>query len=297
MAKSDKSNSPDKSTFQPKTSFEDYLTNSFNIEIYKTLTEDEDWQGLFEPLQFFNLLYEQIHFVEQNKTKPVTVKNHLQSLELEKEQHWYLIYRMAVYYRDSEDKQLQICWGFINDIAIELENELFPHEETEPKPEAFNFKNDQEAASKIENLQDRLHFLKQRKKEYDQYNAEGLNWDLGDKSKQYQLEIDHVQDLIKSQQQAKGKPMFLLSNSKKGSKIDLIRILNALYELRLITKPDGQIPSKSEFMQAFGDFIGEDLKGYHSNLSQAFQNQPLEANLKVFNQMIETTKKAHHTSK
>lgn len=203
MAKSD---SPNKSAFQPKASFEDYLTNSFNIGIYKTLTEDEDWQGLFEPLQFFNLFYEKLDFVEQNKTRPVTVKNHLQSLELKKEQHWYLIDRMAVYYRGSEDNQLQICWGFIKDIAIELENELFPHEEIEPKPEPFNFKTDQQAANEIEDLQERLQFLKQRKKEYDQHQAEGLNWDFGDKSKQYQLEIDHVQDLIKSHQQGKGKP-------------------------------------------------------------------------------------------
>lgn len=206
MAKSDKSDSPNIGAFQPKKDFEDYLTNDFNMKAYRELTEDEDWKGTFKPLEFFNLFYEQVHFIEQHKTKPVTVKKHLESLNLNKKQHYYLTLLIRDYYWESEDKQLQLCLGFINGIVNELEFELYPPKETEPKPEPFDFKKDQEAANEIEDLQDRLLFLKQRKKEYDQYQAEGFNWDLGDKSKQYQLEIDHVQDLIKSQQQSKGKP-------------------------------------------------------------------------------------------
>jgi hypothetical protein len=88
-------------------------------------------------------------------------------------------------------------------------------------------------------------------------------------------------------------PKFQLSK-KKGAKIDLIRVLNALYELRLINDSDGQIPSKKIFFNAVGKFIGVELSNYHSNLSQALQNQPLEVNLKVFDEMMEITKKAHY---
>lgn len=95
---------------------------------------------------------------------------------------------------------------------------------------------------------------------------------------------------------AKAKPVFKLSD-KKGAKIDLIRVLNALYELRLFNKTDGQIPTKQEFIETMGEYLGVDLSKYHSNLSQALQNQPLEVNLKVFEEMKEATQNAHYQTK
>ena len=94
----------------------------------------------------------------------------------------------------------------------------------------------------------------------------------------------------------KAKPIFKLSD-KKGAKTDLIRVLNALYELRLFNKTDGQIPTKQEFIETMGEYLGVDLSKYHSNLSQALQNQPLEVNLKVFEEMKEATQKAHYQTK
>lgn len=94
----------------------------------------------------------------------------------------------------------------------------------------------------------------------------------------------------------KAKPVFKLSE-KKGAKTDLIRVLNALYELRLFNKTDGQIPTKQEFIETMGEYLGVDLSKYHSNLSQALQNQPLEVNLKVFEDMKEATQKAHYQTK
>lgn len=94
----------------------------------------------------------------------------------------------------------------------------------------------------------------------------------------------------------KAKPVFKLSE-KKGAKTDLIRVLNALYELRFFNKTDGQIPTKQEFIETMGEYLGVDLSKYHSNLSQALQNQPLEVNLKVFEEMKEATQKAHYQTK
>lgn len=94
----------------------------------------------------------------------------------------------------------------------------------------------------------------------------------------------------------KAKPVFKLSE-KKGAKTDLIRVLNALYELHLINKTDGQIPTKQEFIETMGEYLGVDLSNYHSNLSQALQNQSLEVNLKIFEDMKEATQKAHYQNK
>jgi len=112
-----------------------------------------------------------------------------------------------------------------------------------------------------------------------------------------ELEIEKLNELLKLETNTipKSKPVFKLSD-KKGAKTDLIRILSALYEIRLFTKTDGLIPTKQEFMETMGEYLGVDLSKYHSNLSQALQNQPLEVNLKVFEEMKEATQKAHYTN-
>lgn len=107
---------------------------------------------------------------------------------------------------------------------------------------------------------------------------------------------EYEQKLETTNTTPKAKPIFKLSD-KKGAKTDLIRVLNALYELRLFNKTDGQIPTKQEFIETMGEYLGVDLSKYHSNLSQALQNQPLEVNLKVFEEMKEATQKAHYQTK
>lgn len=107
---------------------------------------------------------------------------------------------------------------------------------------------------------------------------------------------EYIQKLEAHTTTPKAKPIFKLSD-KKGAKTDLIRVLNALYELRLFNKTDGQIPTKQEFIETMGEYLGVDLSKYHSNLSQALQNQPLEVNLKVFEEMKEATQKAHYQTK
>lgn len=115
-----------------------------------------------------------------------------------------------------------------------------------------------------------------------------------------EIKTHYIQSLISTIEKytttPKANPIFKLSD-KKGAKTDLIRVLNALYELRLFNKTDGQIPTKQEFIETMGEYLGIDLSKYHSNLSQALQNQPLEVNLKVFEEMKEATQKAHYQTK
>ncbi len=86
-------------------------------------------------------------------------------------------------------------------------------------------------------------------------------------------------------------------SSKKGAKVDVIRILNALYELKLIELKSGQVPSKELFMQRAGEFLGIDLSKYEVDLSQALNNASLEANLKVFEEMKSITQNKHYIVK
>jgi hypothetical protein len=50
-------------------------------------------------------------------------------------------------------------------------------------------------------------------------------------------------------------------------------------------------------METMGEYLGVDLKKYHSNLSQALMNQPLAVNLQVFEDMKNVTQKTHYQNK
>lgn len=298
-----------KVNFTPKTDIEEYLNNDFNLEIFEDLTENEDWQGTFEPLDFLNLLYEQFEIVNANKEKPLSVVKHLFGLKLEQTKLYYLLYYLKRHiYKHSgseyepKDKQLSICRGFIEKEYDKLEAELYPKTEPEPQPEKENKYDFQKVKQHIETLttvKDKILYLTEIKTDFLQ-NKSSWDLDLGTPfDRKCELEIKKLNEVLKLEAHTttpKAKPIFKLSD-KKGAKTDLIRVLNALYELRLFNKTDGQIPTKQEFIETMGEYLGVDLSKYHSNLSQALQNQPLEVNLKVFEEMKEATQKAHYQTK
>jgi len=298
-----------KVNFTPKTDIEEYLNNDFNLEIFEDLTENEDWQGTFEPLEFLNLLYEQFEIVNANKEKPLSVVKHLFGLKLEQTKLYYLLYYLKRHiYKHSgseyepKDKQLSICRGFIEKEYDKLEAELYPKTEPEPQPEKENKYDFQKVKQHIETLatvKDKILYLTEIKTDFLQ-NKSGWDLDIGTPfDRKCELEIKKLNEVLKLEAHTttpKAKPVFKLSE-KKGAKTDLIRVLNALYELRLFNKTDGQIPTKQEFIETMGEYLGVDLSKYHSNLSQALQNQPLEVNLKVFEEMKEATQKAHYQTK
>ena len=78
-------------------------------------------------------------------------------------------------------------------------------------------------------------------------------------------------------------------STKRGVRIDLIRILNAMYELKMIKDNNDQIPTKELFMKQSGEFFGNDFSNYDTDLSQAMNNSSVEANLKIFDELKSIT--------
>lgn len=75
---------------------------------------------------------------------------------------------------------------------------------------------------------------------------------------------------------------------RKGSKIDIIRILNVLYELGMFTGKDGESITKKEFMIAMGNAINVDLSRYDKDLSRALSDSTtLDKHLRIFNDMTQ----------
>jgi hypothetical protein len=123
--------------------------------------------------------------------------------------------------------------------------------------------------------------LIEKKAKYNQLGGLKLKGWGPDYADNCQTEIKKLEALAKLEQQGQTvKSPFRLSE-KKGAKTNLIRLLNALYELHLIELADGQRPTKAQFMQQVGGFLGVDMNRYEQTLSKALE-QPLETNLEVF---------------
>lgn len=283
-------------------------------------------KGFFEPLEFMNLLWEQYNFVNTNIQKPHTTITTLKALPLTVDQKHvlfgFILKWFGGYPVTNMDKQYDTTLRLI-------EKEFLSYKKQTPEKKfcqkdwvqysrlrqiegftndnlrgngqntAYDFVKVKEHLKTLTNIKEKIKFLAEIKTEYLQ-NKTGFEWDLGTPfDEQCELELRKLDKIFKLETVTVNpiaKPIFKLSE-KKGAKTDLIRILNALYELRLIDKMDGQTPTKQEFIQTMGDYLGIDLSKYHSSLSQALQNQPLEVNLKVFEDMKEAIKNAHFQTK
>lgn len=81
-------------------------------------------------------------------------------------------------------------------------------------------------------------------------------------------------------------PVYLVE--RRGAKIDIIRVLNTLYELGTFTGKNGKSISKKEFMISMGKAINVDLSNYDKDLSRALSDSTtFDKHMKIFNEMLQ----------
>ena len=223
-------------SYIPKKDLEEYMNTSLNVGIYETLTQHKDWKNIFEPLIFLNLLYKQFQVVEENKNKPIAIKEYLINAEVTEDQHYFLFHFLIILYIESinrninpKEQQLAICFQF-----------LYKEYETR---------------------------FQQR---------------VSDRKAVFKLAPS---PFSKPELENKNEALFRLSE-KSGARIDMIRILYTLHELKIIELSDGSLPSKTNFMNLFGEFLGTDFSNYNNGWSQAINNSKFESNVAVFRKMI-----------
>ena len=110
---------------------------------------------------------------------------------------------------------------------------------------------------------------------------------LGRCKMQLTREIEPLRERIMPQPAATGKsPVYL--TERTGVKIDIIRILNVLYEMGMFTGEGGRKISKKVFMIAMGQAMNMDLSGYDKDLSRSLSDSTkLEKHLRVFENMLQ----------
>ena len=282
-----------------------YLNGYPNISIYKDLTEGENL-GLWEPLDFFNQLYEQIERIRINKEKPYSVVEYLLDLPLKEKKKLYLLDHICRRIENEsgytvrkavKDQKLFFISKFLREKKTELGLKLFPDEYTfeiniEPSPAPPWIPPWSEVAKQIEtaipDAESKIRYLINIRTQYQQ------EYPNSDENSVFvkccNLEINKIQEFseikIKRPEGSSTQDVMSFKLSKNVTKIDLIRVLNTLWELRFVElKKDGQLPSKRIFMEESGKFFGVDLSKYDSDLSQALRNGSMENNLKIFEEM------------
>lgn len=180
--------------FIPKTELEEYLERRVNFSIYNELLESDEWKGLFDPLDFLNLLYENYFILRQIKNKPLKVKAHLLSIPLDGIQRYYLLNNLKLLIlldckSEKEYLQFSICSEL-------LEIELTKLKKKKVLNVKFDFDNVLKHIATLPNDQERIKYLIEIRTSYRQKNKKSNIDSEISFDKQCDLEIEKFKEIF-----------------------------------------------------------------------------------------------------
>lgn len=89
----------------------------------------------------------------------------------------------------------------------------------------------------------------------------------------------------------KAKPIIIRFAGKRGQKIDLYRVIIALYECGFFTDASGAKPSQKQVFEAFGQMLGADFSDFQKNLSESKNfNNDSDAPTRIFDNLKDAIK-------
>jgi len=192
----------------PTEELESYLTTDLDVEIYEDLTEGHH-VGLFEPLEFFKLLYSQYEFVKANQEKPLTIVNTLKKLKYSDKQKWFLLDHLESLIDEENtlgDKQLKICRARIVKECDRIAHELNLPEETKSLPikkNKFDWTWVKQQSETLPDIKAKIKYLIEVKTEYEQTALTGgSSWEIDfwpseiSFAKKCELEIQKLKQLM-----------------------------------------------------------------------------------------------------
>ncbi len=160
---------------------------------------------------------------------------------------------------------------------------------------------------KLKTVQERLYDFLQWQKEFDTINT----WLVGQNDCKYQItgelypkfedlckiEIERLEKLIETEKYHNPVIKQKISKYKIASKhkTDVVKILSAMYDCNMFVNANGQpATNKQELMEAFGEFLGEDLKTYSTLLTQA-KNKEENIFFSPFKRIMEASKRYYNS--
>lgn len=258
---------------------ERYLTNNFNLEIYEDLTEGDN-AGLFEPVEFFRLLYAEYGFLEVLAAKPVTAVENLKKLEYTNDQKWVLLYYLCGLIENvnglgdkAKDKRLDICRCLIVKERDRIAEELDSEEETEPHPVKENkFDFEGKVKPHLETLPDidvQIKYLDEAATEYEQSKKPLFDGEWGEPTfaEKCRLEIQKLEREKKRQKASGSSPVGSKDKKEKRDKGGTqYQNLLAIHYLLWYAKANCHNTKKAKFASFLTGYSEESLRQQWSNI-------------------------------
>ena len=102
------------------------------------------------------------------------------------------------------------------------------------------------------------------------------------------IESEYGADVVTAEHEEEGMESPIYLSTAKGQKIDMIRVLNVMYEQGRFKGKDGRRLTKKEFFTWMGRVFNVDLSDYDKDLSRSMSDSTkLEKHLKTFEDMKE----------
>lgn len=101
--------------------------------------------------------------------------------------------------------------------------------------------------------------------------------------------IEPMKSTIVNEPESNGKKLSHVHlNKKKGNKLDIIRVFNALYELGKFVDENGDKLTKKDYFIAVGEFMNMDLEHYDKDLSNSMSSSvAYEKQTRIYDEMKE----------
>lgn len=207
-----------KVNFTPKKDIGQYLTNDFNISIYNELTESKEWQGTFEPLEFFNVFFENLQIINSNIDNLEGFKKHLKGLKFNSKKYFFLISKLcdelySVVVHMPEYKELMNFYDYLNSQYNEGFAILYPEKVKEQQRESLKWLEEEEKRAndyfamftsfddvekKLEHIDDNQEKIKYLIKIKSKFLKELRDFSLDERfDEKCQIEINSLRELAK----------------------------------------------------------------------------------------------------
>lgn len=290
----------DRGNYQPKDDAQEYLHYKFYVKVYEELTEDKNYQKLFDPLEFFNLLHEQQAIVINNCSKPIEVTNHLMNLPLDKNQLHFLLKRLLRLFNSKEfyssrnvSSEAKICLHFIRKEYKKLDNALFKQAEPEKQPmeetntlssDELKFQEVRQHIDRLESTEERINYLNHVKTSYMQDNWQNYHPDYPLNNRflyNCALEIKKHQDLLDAKRRSPDIRSGILTGHLTNSQVVLVFYYFFKYcGLELRKNIDVSTMAKFIHLLTGKDYKGVNSSDYYKKLKNNVPNFKSDKDLK-----------------
>lgn len=232
-----------------------YLEDEDNNSIYQELTKT-DYAGLFDPLEFFRLLYSQLEFIEINVDKPLFLIQTLKDLNLDSKQKivFFDYVLWSLNNTGNDDRNFRIFRRQFEKLIDELKK---GNEKAEILKQDAQFEEALNHLETLSNNREKISYLKQVKAEYEKIKTTWEDFSGLTIDKKCELEIERLKSLEVTQSINRKKNVELdekLNDRKKDKDLTLDRAVLLFNYLLNYAKVNAHNTEKAEFISFLTGF-------------------------------------------